>query len=169
MLLRNRAAKRIRQKELYDFASAKYVGLLFVPQDEASTVHLKNFLHYLTQRGIKYFVLGYFDREDIPDNFLYLKNIDFITKKDLNFLFIPQSLTVEKFIEEPFDMIINCTPARYFALEYILQMSIAKFKVGIVDKEKSGYDLMIDISKERTIEYFFKNLEIYLSNLRNPK
>ena len=169
-LLRSKAAKVKRQKTLYDFASAKHIGLLCAPKNEADSVLLKDFLNRLSQKEIKYSVLGYIDKEEIPENLLYWKNIDFITQKDLNLFFIPdKNLVVKKFIDEPFDMVINCNLSNYFPLEYASQLSVAKCKVGIKRDGDSGYDLMIDISKERTVEYFLKNLEIYLSNLRNPK
>ena len=154
---------------LFDFASAKYVGVLCSPQDEVSTKHLKNFLHYLSQRGIKYSVFGYFDEKKIPDNFLYWKGIDFITRQDLNFFFTPQSPIVDKFINEPFDMLINCNIANYFPVEYMAQLSVAKCKVGVMHDDESCYDLMIDIKKDQTMAYFLKNLQVYLSNLRNPQ
>ena len=169
MLLRRRIAKVKRQKMLFDFASAKYIGVLCSPQDEINTGHLKNFLHYLSQKGIKYSVFGYFDEKKIPDNFLYWKGIDFITRQDLNFFFIPQNPIIDKFINEPFDMLINCNIANYFPLEYMSQLSVAKCKVGVMHDDKSCYDLMIDIKKNQTVEYFLKNLEIYLSNLRNSQ
>ena len=158
-----------RQKKLFDFDSAKYIGVLASPQDEITTGHLKNFLHYLSQKGIKYLVFGYFDGKNIPENFLYWKEIDFFTRKDLNFFFMPQNPIVDKFINEPFDMLINCNIAHHFPLEYISQLSVAKCKVGIMCEDESCFDLAIDIHKNPTIEYFLKNLEIYLTNLRHSK
>ena len=169
MLLRRKTAKVKRQKMLYDFASAKYVGVLCSPQDEVNTTYLKVFLQNLSQKGIKYSVFGYFDGKKIPENFLYLKGIDFITQQDLNFLLIPKGKIVDKFIDEPFDMLINCNLSNYFPMEYISQLSVAKCKVGIMREDQSCYDLMIDISKNKTIEYFLKNLEIYYSNLKNSQ
>ena len=154
---------------LFDFASAKYVGVLCSPQDELSTVHLKEFLQYLSQKGIQYSVFGYFDGNQIPENFLYWKGMDFITRKDLTIFFVPKNPIVDKFICEPFDMLINCNIADYFPVEYMSQLSVAKCKVGIMRENESCYDLMIDIQKNRTIEYFLKNLKIYLSNLREPQ
>ena len=168
-LLHRKTAKINRQKALFDFSSAKYIGVLCSPQDEVNTGHLKNFLHFLSQRGIKYSVFGYFDEEKIPDNFLYWKGIDFITRRDLNFFLIPKSPIVSKFINEPFDMLINCNIANYFPVEYISQLSIAKCKVGVMHEGKSCSDLMIDIQKKPTVEYFLENVELYLSNLRNPQ
>ena len=169
MFLRRKTAKMKRQKILFDFASANYIGVLCSPQDEASTVHLKNFLQYLSQKGVKYSVFGCFDNKTIPANFLYWKSIDFITHQDLNFFFIPKGPIVDKFINEPFDMLISCNIVNYFPVEYISQLSVAKCKVGVMRDDESYYDLMIDIKKNQTVEYFLKNLEIYLSNLRNPQ
>ena len=169
MLLRKKSAKVKRQKKLYDFSSAKYVGVLCSPQDNVSTEHLKDFLYYLSQKGIRYSVFGYFDGKVIPENFLYWKGMDFITRKDLNFFFIPKNPVVDKFVLEPFDMLINCTVTPYFPVEYMAQVSVAKCKVGIMREEESHYDLMIDIQKNHTIEYFLKNLEKYLANIRQPQ
>ena len=169
MLLRRKEVRVKRQRILYDFASAGYVGVLCSPQNEVDTGHLKDFLQNLSQKGIRYLVLGYFDGNQIPENFLYWKGLDFITRKDLNFLFIPEGTMVEKFISEPFDMLINCNIANYFPVEFISQLSVAKCKVGIMHECEPSYDLMIDIEKKRTVEYFLENLEKYLSNLRKPQ
>jgi len=168
MLLRRKSAKVKRQKMLFDFTTAKYIGILCSPQDEINTGHLKNFLHYLAQKGIRYSVFGYFDGKKIPENFLYWKGIDFITRQDLNLFFIPNSPIADNFIREPFDILINCNIVNYFPMEYMTQLSVAKYKVGMSHEDESFYDLIIDVQKNRTLEYFLKNLEIYLSNLRHP-
>ena len=152
---------------LFDFASAKYIGIVCAGEDETGTAHLKDFLHFLSQKGIKYLVLGYFPAKKIPDNFLYWKGIEFITQSDLNLFLIPQSPIAEKFIDEQFDMLINCSVADHFPVEYIAQLSRAKCKVGIMRGEDSCYDLTIDIKKQKNVEYFMENLKIYLSNIRN--
>lgn len=169
MILRRKTAKMKRQKTLFDFASAKHVGVLCSPQNEVGTEHLKTFLHYLSQKGIRYTVLGYFDGKKVPENFLYWKGMDFMTHQDLNFFFMPKGPLVDKFVNEPFDILINCNIANYFPVEYMSQLSTAKCKVGIMREGELNYDLMIDIQNNRTIEYFLKNLEVYLANLRHPQ
>ena len=170
IIVRRKAARLKRQKALYDFASAKYIGVLCSPKNEAVAAQIKVFLSNLSQKGVKYSVFGYFDGKVIPENFLYLKDIDFITQDDLNFLFIPKGAVVDKFIGEPFDMLINCNIDNYFPVEYISQLSLAKCKVGIMRKSsETCYDVMIDVTKKETLEYFLENLEVYLSNLRNSK
>ena len=168
MLLRKKSAKLKRQKMLFDFASAKYVGILCATEDEENTRILKDFLNFLSQRGINYLVLGYFDGKKIPDNFLYWKGMEFITQNNLNFFFIPKNPTVDKFITEPFDLLINCSVRGYFPVEYMAQMSIAKCKVGTLHENQTDYDLMFDIQKQKNVGYFLENLKLYLSDLRNP-
>ena len=167
ILLRRKSKKAKRQKMLFDFASAKYIGILCSPQDEISTRHLKDFLQYLSQKGIQYLVFGYFDGKKIPDNFLYWKGVDFMTHQDLNFFLIPNNQVVGKFIHEPFDMLIDCNMINYFPVEYVAQLSVAKCKVGVMREGELCYDLMIDIKKNRTIEYFLKNIEKYFSDLKH--
>jgi len=155
---------------LYDFASAKSIGLLCSPNDVFSTVHLKDFLNYLSHKKIKYSVFGYFDGKTIPENFLYLKDFDFITQQELNFWFIPKGPTVDKFINEPFDMLIDCNINSFFPIEYISHLSKAKCKVGVMRQgSETCYDLMIDITKNKTLEYYLENLGIYLTNLRHAQ
>ena len=169
MILRRKNARAKRQRMLFDFASAKYIGVLSSPKDEVSTGLEKDFLSFLSQKGIKYSVLGFFDGEIIPENFLYWKGIDFFTRKDLNFFSIPKNPIVDKFIHEPFDMLINCTITQHFPVEYVSQLSVAKCKVGIMRDGASYYDLMIDIQKDRTIKYFLINLVKYLSNIKEAQ
>jgi hypothetical protein len=163
-LLRKKTAKLKRQKMLFDFASAKYVGIICASEDETSINILKSFLHFLQQKKIKYLVLGYFNGKHVPENFLYWKEMEFITQNELNFFFIPKGSIVNKFIAEPFDMMINCSMTNYFPVEYIAQTSIAKCKVGLPDGD-GDYDLMIDI-KQKNIRYFLENIQLYLSHLR---
>ena len=168
-LLRKKTAKMKRQKILFDFSSAKHVGILCSPHDETSAGQIKDFLYFLSHKDIRYSVFGYFDKKNIPANFLYLRWIDFITRKDLNFFFMPKGQIVDRFINERFDMLIICNLVNYFPMNYIAQLSKASCKVGIMHHGETNYDLMIDIQKNRSIEYFLKNLEIYLTNIRNPK
>ena len=167
LILRKRRAKVNRQKALYDFATAKYVGIVCNTDDEDSTNKLKTFLQFLSQKNINYLVIGYFDHKKVPDNFLYWKGFEFFTRKDLDLFFIPKIGAVDVFIQQSFDLLINCSIKEFFPIEYIIQLSSAKCKVGVLHSDDSGYDLMIDIKQQETVEYFLENLQLYLSDLRN--
>jgi hypothetical protein len=164
--LRKRTANLKRQKALYDFASAKSIGIICASADEKSVHILKEFLQFLSQKNIQYRVLGYFNMKKIPNNFLFWKEMDFFTQKELNYFFIPASPTVDKFIATPFDMLINCSMEPYFPIEYIMQSSVAKCKVGISDNQYN--DLSLEL-KKREIGIFLENVRLYLSNLRKTE
>ncbi|MDR1673304.1 MAG: hypothetical protein LBS09_07600 [Bacteroidales bacterium] len=166
-ILRRKSAKLKRQKMLFDFASAKYIGIICASSDETSVNILKSFLQFLSGNNIKYQVLGYFNGKKIPNNFLFRKEIDFITQNNLNAFCIPKGEVAEKFMTEPFDMLLNCSMNCYFPIEYMVQVSMAKCKVGISGDNFPDYDLMIDVGKKKDIGYFLDNLRLYLSNLRN--
>jgi hypothetical protein len=164
--LRKKTAHLKRQKMLHDFASAKSIGIICTSADAKSVQMLKDFLHFIAQKDIKYWVLGYFNVKKIPENFLFWKEMDFFTQKELNFLFIPKSPTVDKFIANPFDMLINCSMEEYFPIEYIMQSSVAKCKVGMNDNKYN--DLSLEL-KKKEIGYFLENVKLYLSNLRKSE
>jgi hypothetical protein len=152
-----------RQKILFDFSSAKTIGIICASVDEPTVRILKDFLHFLSQKHIQYQVLGYFNMKKIPENYLYWKEMDFFTQKDLNFFFIPHSPAVDKFIDHPFDMLINCSMEKYFPVNYVMGVSQAKCKVGIGNEEEN--DLSLDI-KKKEIGYYLENVKLYLTNLR---
>ena len=143
--LQKRTAGLKRQKVLYDFASAKFIGIICASVDEKSVHLLKSFLQFLTQRNIHYQVVGYFNMKKIPNNFLFWKEWDFFTQKELPFFFTPTSPTVNKFIVTPFDMLINCSMESYFPIESIMRLSVAKCKVGISDSPDN--DLSLELKK----------------------
>jgi hypothetical protein len=168
-LLRKKISGLKRQKTLFDFASAKYAGIVCASENETSINVLKDFLGFLHQKGIRYFVLGYFAGKKIPEKFLFWQGMEFITQNDLNIFFIPKADVVDKFVAEPFDMLINCSIHPHFPVEYVAQTSVAKCKVGVLNDGNPNYDLMIDIGKQPSIKYFLDNVKLYLSNLRNPE
>ncbi|MDR3094643.1 MAG: hypothetical protein LBU62_08405 [Bacteroidales bacterium] len=102
----------------------------------------------------------------IPNNFLFWKEWDFFTQKELTFFFTPTSPTVNKFIVTPFDMLINCSMESYFPIEYIMRLSVAKCKVGISDSPYN--DLSLEL-KKKEIGVFLENVKLYVSNLRKTE
>ncbi|MDR2847814.1 MAG: hypothetical protein LBV39_01790 [Bacteroidales bacterium] len=164
--LRKRTVNLKRQKVLHDFASAKYIGIICASADEKNVHILKEFLQFLSKKNIKYWVLGYFNVKNIPDNFLYWKEMDFFTQKDLNYFFIPNSPPVDKFMATPFDMLINCSMEQYFPIEYIMQSSVAKCKVGMSDDSHNDFSLELN---KKEIGFFLENVRLYLSNLRKTE
>lgn len=155
-----------RQRMLFDFSSAKTIGIICASIDERTILILKEFLHFLSQKSIKYQVLGYFNTKNIPESYLFWKEMYFFTQKDLNFFFIPRSPAVDTFIRYPFDMLINCSMETHFPVSYIMGVSAAKCKVGIGNEKEN--DLSLDI-KKKEIGYYLENVKLYLTNLRIRK
>jgi hypothetical protein len=158
-------AAQKRQKMLFDFSSAKTVGIICASVNERDYI-LNNFRHFLSQRGIQYQLLEYCNGKKIPENNSFLNELDFFTQKDLSFFFIPHSPAVNKFINRPFDMLINCSMKTYFPVHYVMGVSRARCKVGIGNEEEN--DLSMDI-KKKEIGYYLENVKLYLTNLRISK
>jgi hypothetical protein len=52
-----------------------------------------------------------------------------------------------------------------FALEYIVQLSHATFKIGRLNQSLL-YDFMIDVKNEKNIDYLIQQISVYLPSLK---
>jgi hypothetical protein len=94
-------------------------------------------------------VLGYVDSKKLIDHYLYRKGFDFFCKNDLNWYYKPVSSQTEKFINEPFDILINLSLEYQFPIHYVCSASKASFKTGRYSPTDTSLDFMIDIEKEK--------------------
>ncbi|MCL2328974.1 MAG: hypothetical protein FWC39_10760 [Bacteroidetes bacterium] len=90
---------------------------------------------------------------------------EIFTKKDFTWYGTAKSETLEKFINTPFDMLIDLSVEQNFPLEYIVQLSKASFKIGRLNQSLL-YDFMIDIKNEKNIDYLIQQISVYLPSLK---
>ena len=90
--------------------------------------------------------LAYCPIEETAD--LMVKSFDFFTPKETGFLGLPKSETVESFLNEDYDILIDLSITEQIAVQYIVALSKAPMKVGWSSSQHNYYDLMIDISKQ---------------------
>jgi hypothetical protein len=73
---------------------------------------------------------GLLDEKALP-HYLHAKlNFDAICQKDLNWYRIPQGNTVQNFMAEEYEVIIDLTMEDRLPIQYIMAKSRARFKVG---------------------------------------
>ena len=164
--LRKRLKHLKRQVKAHNFKTAQSIGILFNSPDNKSFETIKEFLAHLSQQGIKVIALGYIPSKKIPENFLMRKGINFYCNKDLNWYYKPKSELVEQFIQTKFDILFDLSIKDYFTVNYVGSLCNAAFKVGR-QSENSYHDLVIDISKNNTVEYLIEQINHYLNILNN--
>lgn len=166
-------SKRLKQfnrvRHMHTLKTAQTAGIIVTPTDQESFEQIKKFITYLTNVGVKVFILGFVDDKKIPDTFLFWKGINLFSRNDLNWAGIPESATVTDFIDQPFDMLIDLSIPDQFPVQYISTLSKSYFKIGRFDNSISEcYDLMFEMNDETSLNDYIENLTYYLNLLSNP-
>ena len=168
-LLRREVKAVKRKKEVHNFDDAKSVGVLFSVEEPSAFDVTNEFLHYLSQKKLQIFVLGYIPKKEIPKEYLMNSKINFFCKKDISWLCKPKSHIATKFITRDFDILFDLSDNEHFPLKYINNLSRAKFKVG---KEPTGgreYDFMINVRHNPQLSYYVEQVKEYIEKLNKEK
>jgi hypothetical protein len=114
--------------------------------------------------------LGYVDDKELPADVSASLEFDYITKKELNLQLQPKSTVVNNFVEEKFDILIDMSSEDHIVLQYLVQKSAAKFKVGAQRLSYSSlFDLTIVLKPEEGIRQLMKNIDRYLHVIKNKE
>lgn len=138
-----------REVKVCNIRNARHVGIIYNATEFVSFEIIKDFAKDLAQQKINLSILGYVDSKKLIDHYLYRKGFDFFSRNDLNWFYKPSSEVIDKFIQQPFDILIDLSLERYYPINYIVALSKAGFKVGRYSSEDSFLDMMIDIEKEK--------------------
>lgn len=164
--LKKRLKHLNRHVKTHNFNTAKSVGILFSAPDEQSFSVIKEFLSFLSQKEIKVTALGYIPSKKIPQQFLMRKGINLYCRTDLNWYYKPKNELVNQFIDQEFDILFDLSMHDYFTVNYVGSLSRATFKLG-KQSENAYPDMVIDISKIKTVEYLIEQIKYYLNILNN--
>lgn len=154
-----------RKPVAINLALARKVAIVYVVEDEAAHNHVRNYVKRLKEElglsGIM--ALGYSDQKVMP-HYLHAKlNFDAICQKDLNWYRIPQGNTVQNFMAEEFEIIIDLTLEDRLPIQYIIAKSRARFKVGRwSESNKRILDMMIDMAGSRSLPQLIQQVHHYL-------
>lgn len=161
-LLRRKVSQNKRKLVASNLESANSVGIIFNATNESSFLKASAFAEILTNRGIKVQCVGYVDNKSQLEFFAGIKDMLFFSRKDHNWLGRPKDVSVNAFAEKQFDILIDLSLRESLPVQYIVGLSKAKMKVGKY-MEAGYYDMMIDISKNPTLDNFITQIGIYLT------
>jgi len=155
-----------RQVKTHNFNTAKSAGILFSSPDDDSFKAIKDFLTFLSEKDLKVCALGYVPSKKIPQQFLLRKGINFYCNTDLNWYYKPKNEIIDQFVNREFDILFDLSLNDYFTVNYTGSLSKASFKIG-VHKENAYQDLVIDVNKNKSVDYLIEQIKHYLNILNN--
>lgn len=157
---------RERTPNRFNFNAIKTVGILFDATSPEDFELLKRYVVYLREHRKKVKVLGFFSTKQIPEMAFSKLEYDFFSTKELNWFGKPSSVVIQNFIDEEFDLLIDLNVNDLFPLKYISALSKANFKVGKFNENGVEiYDMMIDSDNTKTLKYFLRQIDIYITML----
>ena len=160
--------KRVPNK--FSFDKAKTVGIIFDATNTDDYEIVKRYVIYLREHMKKVKVLGFFSTKEIPALTYSKLEYDFFSVKELNWLGKPDSVTIKNFISEEYDLLIDLNIHDHFPLKYIAALSMAHFKVGKLDDGGMDiHDLMIDSDNTKTVKYFLRQIDTYITMLNKAE
>lgn len=144
---------------------ARKVAIVYVVEDEAAHEHVKHYVKRIKDElGISNIkALGFSDEKTMP-HYLHAKlNFDSICQKDLNWYRIPQGNTVQNFMAEEYEIIIDLSLEDRLPIQYIMAKSRARFKVGrLSDSNKRILDMLIDMAGSQSLPQLIQQVHHYL-------
>jgi hypothetical protein len=106
-VLNNKRKKFFRQKSVQNFNTAKKTAIVFDAMDSENFKHIKDFRRYLEGKKIKTELLGYVNKNEVPNDLLFWDNCHVLSKKDLDFFYNPKPEVAEEFISKNFDILFD--------------------------------------------------------------
>lgn len=146
---------------------AKSLGIIFAAHNEKefrlATEYLKIIKEEYGIMNVRAF--GYYPYKDELPFLKRTVQVDYFTRKDLNWYYKPEGKYVNDFIKEKFDVLIDLSENDLLPLQFVLCMSKARFKVGRYSEQNLPfYDMMIDV-KNKSLAYYIEQVTIYLTNI----
>ena len=152
---------------VHNFETAKSAVILFDASEPDTFQVIKDFRKFIEQQGIKCAAFGYVQQKEIPQEMLFWKNYSFITKNDLNWYLKPTGESVDAFYNLNPDLMVDFTREVPLELQFLVQLSDARFKIGTFTEKENDYDLMINLTEQSDIAYLAEQIKHYVSML-NP-
>ena len=148
-----------------NLAHSVKIGIVYLAMDEKAHADVRNYVKKIKDEiGLhKIQCLGYSDEKVLPAFLSARLNFDAFCQKDLNWYRIPGGNTVNNFITEEFDILIDLTLEDYLPIQYIVAKSKARFKVGRFTSGNQRFlDMMIDIAGANSLPQLIAHVDRYL-------
>lgn len=165
-VLRNRAKKVTREKSVQNFDTAKSAVILFDTSLKNCFPPIKEFSKFLKDNGIKTSVYGYVPQKETPQEMLLWANFEFINRKDISWYGSPKGEVVDNYFKKVPELLFVISFDQVLPLEYLIQLSKAKFKIGCFTENENDLDLMINpAGLACDTDYFIEQVKHYVKIL----
>lgn len=158
-----------RKVSYSEFSDVKTIGLVWDASDPSEFKAIASFHSKMKAIGKTVKVIGYHQKDELPDEYTAISYFNCLTKKDLNFFFLPVNSDADLFLKDEYDILIDANFENILPLQYITKLAKAGLKVGLyTEKNKDDFDVMIAQHNPKTSEYI-EQVVYYLEMIHKDK
>jgi hypothetical protein len=149
-------------RKMKPLEAVKNIGFLFDASDEYTFIQIEHFAAKFPNAKVDY--LGFINvtkkkmiNKEIPFNCFF--------RDEVNFNFTANSSAVTKFVNQPFDLLLNLSLKSNPTLHHICALSKAKFRVGsYYETYTDAYEMMVTQTDNAKQEDLLAQILIQLNN-----
>jgi hypothetical protein len=156
----NRKLKKVQsQHRVFSYTNASSLALLFDASKPENMEPVKKYHQQLRNLNKKVYLLCYIHKERPGESLVF----DYLTRRNLNWCFVPEEGKTNDFINQRFDLLINLCTEECLPLEYLSALSNSIYRVGRFIPDKTFcFDLMIQMNEKKDVNYLIEQVEHYL-------
>ncbi len=160
-----------RKKYYSNISLVKKIGIVWDASNTHEFLSLSKFYQRMHERNIEVSIMGYYPGKNLPDQYTALRFLTVIKRRELNFFYMPVSEESKSFIKSRFDILIDINFKKLYPLQYIIELSNAGFKVGLLDSanESSPLDMMMEMKDSVGLENYLNQIVGYLEMINAEK
>ncbi|MCK4921477.1 MAG: hypothetical protein KAS71_10555 [Bacteroidales bacterium] len=167
--IRKKKKSLVRNRKVYNFSTAKSVGIFFDCNDTESLGKIRHFCNRLEYNKIKTEILCYINSDEVPGELLLWDACNVLSNSDLDWKFRPKDQIAEDFIAKKFDILFDLSLSDHITSSYIISLSSAQFKVGKFREGENDLDMMINIEQDNSVKYLLEQVINYVSMLNKSE
>lgn len=154
-----------RKKEFFNLETAKTIGIFFDTLVEKNYSTVKLFSEELSRKGYQVKTIGWVNADNLPD-YGVAQKIILYTNQDIKWSGEPKIQELKDFINQKFDLLFILTNSEHLSVQYISKLSMAKCKVGAYNANFEYLDLMIEQTKNKSLDNLISESLNYLTQIK---
>lgn len=157
-----------RNVKLRPFDEMKSIALVYeLTEDQNQLMLIRKFVSYLKEFDKKVYSLIFIQGKDIPDQYTSKIDLEYYCSKDISPFHLAKSSSLVNFIQEDYDLLIDCSILETPEIEGIVRQSNSKLKIGANHlKYSSSFDIKLIIDSKKELKFLFQNIDNYITKLK---
>ncbi len=161
-IIEKKTKKKHNRSSFCNLKKAKMVGILFDLNNIYNFETVNKFKEELTKKGKSVKVLAKINSIKIPDT-KFDKHLALYMNNDIKVNALSTNESINKFIEQPLDLLLVLNDDSSLATKYIVNLSKAHCKIGALESCYNVLDFVIEMPESTTIDKLITEIKKHIT------